>query len=266
VPKKLDMLGALSAAVPDRASYTPLMEQIAPDHPVTAVAGVFVGKDRPITVETHLFGPNAQQSGREIAATLLEGDALINRSKAEKAQEGKPASHGLFVPPETELKTAFDRYVGKAFRGDPTGADRAFQAVRAFYTGTAARDGDVFLKDKGIDTGRLERSVRAVIGEVYDYNGRGEVLLPLGMERDTFKDRVRSRFADAVKASGLPDNLVDQLPAVGLLNRGEGRYLVISGTRPLTDRRNEPLELNVNDVPPVSSSKRRNLGAKDVPL
>lgn len=257
VEQKTTFLAAIRKAVPDQQAYTSLLSQMAQDSPVTAVAGVVAARDRWVTVQRRVFGANVEQSPREVASLILEGEGAINRSKDAKAQDGRPASRGLFVPPEDKLKAAFAQATGGAFASDPGGADLAFQGVRAYYVGASIREGDVFDKDKGVNTDRLQRSLRAVVGEVHDFQGRGTVLLPWGMDSATFQDRVRKRYGEAVRAAGLPEGYVNMLPGMGLQQLGDGRYLVKSGTSYLLGKNGRPVEIDVGDQYMLDAKGRR---------
>lgn len=244
---KAQILARLRDTVRDPEAYGAIMGQIAPDSPVTAAAGAILGKEGSTVVQPAWWGRSVRQSPREIASVMLEGETALNRSKEVKAQDGKISSRGLFGPPDEKLKAAFDDAIGKAFATDQGGAETAFQAVRAYYVGSAIRDGELWDKDRGIDSDRMSRALRAVVGEVVNFNSRGEVRLPWGMDEGTFNDRVRKRFPEAVTAAGLPEATATMLPALGLVQKGEGRYQLRSGTGWLLGKNGRPVEIDVND-------------------
>lgn len=259
---KVQSLSMLRESVNDREAYSVLMRQIAPDSPVTAVAGAILGKDRPQLLERNLFSPNVVAAPREVAGVILEGERLLNPLPGAKGQDGR--TKGFPMPAEALFRQEFSDQVGRAFAADASGADTAYQAVRAYYAGIASREGDV---SGELDPGRLKRALRAVTGGVTNFNGRGEVLLPWGMDEGEFKDAIGQRFRGAVKAAGLPDTVGDMLPALGLQQLGDGRYLVRSGTGYLLGKGGQPVEINLNEgVRSRSRVPGEPKGAKDVPL
>ncbi|WP_251282660.1 hypothetical protein, partial [Enterobacter hormaechei] len=77
------------------------------------------------------------------------------------------------LPPEKEFRDQFTRDTGALFAGRPGAADVAMQAVRAYYTGQSAADGDHSPEE---NSDRLNKGNTAALGAVVDVNGRGEVL------------------------------------------------------------------------------------------
>jgi hypothetical protein len=132
--------------------------------------------------------------------------------------------------------------VGRAFAGDPNGANFAYQAVKAYYAGKSARDGDV---SGQIDTGRLKEAVNAVIGGVTDVNGKGEVVRPWGMSEERFKNGIQFAFKEAITANGYTGTVLDNFGAYGAQSAGDGKYLMRSGSGYLTDKNGNPIVLDL---------------------
>lgn len=235
------ILDALRKGLNDDRAYRAAVQQIAPDSPVTAVAGVIRGKSREAVVASGVLGMGRQTiSGKETSDLILEGEVILNRSKAQKGEDGK--TKGFPMPPDKEFNSTFASSVGTAFANDEAGYERAYQAARAWYAGKSIREGDY---TGALNSGRLDKAIRAVTGGVDNFNGRGSVLLPWGMDGSQFKDAVRKDFPRAVKDAGLPGNTVDMFPHYGLLQKGDGRYFVTNGTQPIIGANGRPLEVRV---------------------
>ncbi len=238
--QQTELFGTLRNAIGDDAAFTAAMQQIAPDSPVKALAGILMAKQRKITLEKNWIASDVTATGGDVGEIMLEGEGLLNKTKGQKAEDGK--AKGFPLPPEKEFRDQFSSVAGKVFGGRPQAYETAIQAVRAYYTGKAAQDGDV---SGQIDGTRMKQAITAVLGEVVNYNGNGEVLAPWGMDKGTFKDKVKASFASEIKARGMPDSARDQLPALGLKNIGDGSYYVVQGRNFLYDPNGQPVIIKV---------------------
>lgn len=255
--QKTKWLSDLSGWLDDREAYSAMMQQIAPDSPVTAVAGSILGKTRPTVIERNFVRADTKQTPREVGALLLEGERLLNPTRGDKAQDGR--TKGFPMPKEEDFKREFSDQVGRAFAGDPQGADTAYQAVKAYYAGSAAREGNL---SGDLDRALLRKSLNAITGGIVNYNGRGEVLVPWGMDEPGFKDAVRKAWPATVKNAGLDEaQWGSMLPALGLQNLGDSRYLVRNGTGYLLGKNGRPVEVNLSDTRDSAAVRR----AKQVP-
>jgi GH24 family phage-related lysozyme (muramidase) len=208
----------------DQRAYMSIMTQIAADSPVTAIAGSLLTRTQPATIPGGWLGSDIQLQPRDVAATILEGEAILNPNKADKEQDGRGGKFPM--PKEIDLQMAFNDTVGAAFRGDAKGYETAYQAFKSYYAGKSSRDG--VLADS-LDSRRAKEAAFAVTGGVADFNGNGEVLKPWGMAEDQFKDRVSKSFNEQMQAAGLKGSGMDDLSAYGLQSIGEGKYLVTNG-------------------------------------
>ena len=241
---KLGMLNAIKTSVSDPAAYRAVMQQIAPDSPVTAMAGMILSKDS-VAVGSRLVSADVLYKPREVAGMIVEGEALINPTKTAKGEDGKGK---LFpMPKEQEIRDQFNSKVGKAFAGDPRGADFAYQAVKAYYAGKSARVGDV----SGQTNSRtLDEAIEAVIGGVSDGGtGNTKVVRPWGMTEERFKDGIKQAFNDAIIVNGYMGTPADALGKFSLQNAGDGKYMLINGTGPLLSKDNvSPVVLDLNKL------------------
>lgn len=228
------MLGMMRQAINDDGIYNAVMQQLAPDAPMTAYAGMLAARERSMTLATHWFKPDDVATSGDVAATLLQGAELL-QGKGDKAFK---------APKDTDFRQAFTDATGKLFAGRPGAADVAMQAVKAYYVGKSAADGDV---SGEVDSGRLQQAITAALGNVADVNGNGEVLVPWGMDADTFEQRAEDAFKAAVKAKGVTGATGADWSDFGLQQRSGNSYYVTHGRSYLHDVHGQPLVITVGE-------------------
>ena len=242
--QQAQIFGALRNAAGDDASFKGMMQQIAPDAPIKALAGMLSSKQRNLTLATHWFSPNDVAPSGDVASTMLQGEALLNPTKAQKGEDGKP-SKGLFLPETTQLQADFQDRVGDAFAGRPGAAETAFQAVQAYYVGKAAQTGRLAASKQDIDSGLVKEAITATLGNVVDFNGRGSVLAPWGMTAGDFQDKAYAALTAAGKAHGLDEAGAAALHNVGLKNIGDGTYYAMQGRNFVKDAKGNPIVITL---------------------
>jgi hypothetical protein len=210
------------------------------------MAGIILSKQSPVIVRNTFTADQVYQQ-QDVAGLILEGESLINPTKADKKEDGKGK---LFpMPKEQDMRDQFTSVVGKAFAADPRGADFAYQAVKAYYAGKSAREGDI----SGIvDSGRLKESINAVVGGVTDVNGKGEVVRPWGMSENSFKDGTKRAYDAAMAANGYTGSALDVYGAYGLQSAGDSKYMLRSGTGYLSDKTGNPIVLDLSEKPSMA--------------
>lgn len=232
------------AAGGDMDAYKGIMQQIAPDAPVKALAGMLAAKQRTLTLATHWFKPDDVAPSGGVAATMLQGEALLNPTKAQKAEDGKPTAK-IFLPEMTQLQSDFQDTVGNAFANNPSAAETAFQAVQAYYVGKAAQTGRLAANKQDIDSSILKEAITATLGNVVDYNGKGSVMAPWGMSIGDFQNKIPDALAQAGKAAGYSAERIEKLKNAGLQNFGDGTYLVTRGNNFEVDSHGNPLKVTL---------------------
>lgn len=248
--QKVGYLETIRRSITDPLAYRAIMQQIAPDSPVTAMAGMILSKQTEVT-RSSWFGLSKEVfPSQDVASVVLEGEALMNPGKAAKAEGG--TGKAFPMPKDQDLRDAFANQVGKAFAGDPNGAAFAMQAVKAYYAGKSARDGDV---SGALDAGRLKDAITAVIGGVTDVNGKGEVIRPWGMDESLFKNAAKNAFDKAIEANGYKGTQLDVWGSYGLQSAGDSKYLVRTGTGYLVGKTGRPIVLDLG-APTVSTFER----------
>lgn len=245
VEQATQMFSSLRKAAGDDATYTAIMQQVAPDSPVKASAGLIASRQRDTTLKRNWIASDVLASSQDVAATMLRGDAIINPSKAEKGADGKPKL-GLYMPDETAFQQAFTDQVGNTFAGRSGAADIAFQNVKAYYVGKADATGRLAANKQDVDQKILNEAITATLGQVIDYNGNGKVVAPWGMDKPAFENAVQRAWGKQnLTGSSVEGLAADQLARLGLENYTAGTYKVKVGRSYLTVG-GKPVVLNVD--------------------
>ena len=200
----LRLFDTIHTTIDDADTYKGAMRQLAPDSPISAVAG-------------SLYAVN-----KKAAEYVLKGEELLNPNKENAAANNTK----LFMPKEADLRSAFNDTVGDAFAGNADAANITYQAVKSAYAGLAA--------EKGItepDTGLIDEAIKHVTGGVVEL-GEGKVIPPYGMPEDVFKDKITTQFNEKAKAAGLNAGwgAIDRFKVQSL---GNDLYGFSKGTEPL---------------------------------
>lgn len=216
VQAKRDYFGALSTAMgSDTEAYSAIMAQLAPDDPVTAIAGVYAGKGV------------QDDKGNQVADLILRGEAVLRPNRKE---DGSPDKGKLWPMPtaqdEATMRRLFSDYERDAFAGHPQARSDHYQAAVAIYAAKSTEAGDA---SGVLDSDRWRESMRLATGGIDRYNGRS-VVLPWGMTYGNFKDGVRDRI-DAMEQQGqLPEGLTaSRLRDMPMESIGDGRYIFRAG-------------------------------------
>ena len=235
--QKLAYLGTIAQTVTDPRAQQAIFQQLAPDSPVTAVAGKLVAMNVNNVVNPGAMSKNLTFEPQKVATMIIEGEAILNPTKAAKGEDGKPVN--LIMPKGPDMRTEFDSMVGKTFTNQAEGAEIAYQAVRAYYAAKAVHTGTY----SGVyDPAIMQEAVRAVTGGTTTI-GSGTVRLPWGMDESSFKDKAFSNFQQLASASG-KKGADANLYTYGLENYGDA-YRVRNGTGFLNDDRGNPIVLNI---------------------
>ncbi|WP_442108691.1 hypothetical protein [Pseudomonas sp. NUPR-001] len=233
------LFGKLHAAMGDDQAYVGAMQQIAPDSPVRALSGVLAGKQRSLTTGTHWFRPDEVVSSGDVAKTMVLGESILNKSKAQKGQDGG----GKFpIPKQADFDLALGKQLGTVFAGQPQSYSLAAQAVKSYYTGAAAEAGDV---SGEVNNALMKRAIKATVGDVVDFNGSSTVA-PWGMPGDTFKNAAQQALVQTMKAQGMSDQDLATASALTLRQARDGVYYVMQGNQYKYGVDGKPLMLNVN--------------------
>jgi hypothetical protein len=236
-----DLFASLHEAAGSPDVYNGMLAQLVPDQPVKALAGMLSAKERALDTSDRTV------TSRNVAATMLRGDSILNPSKADKSQDGQSKGNKLFLPSaaQKDLQSKFEKVVGDTFAGRQDAADLAYQAVQAYYVGRAAELGTLAADSESADSDIVKEAVSATVGNVVDFNGEGHVLAPWGMDGDDFEDRAERAIAARVKELKVKDDP----DSFGLTNAsGDGEYTLTLGRQLLLDVNGQPITINVKPV------------------
>jgi len=258
-------LGLLRQSAGNDANYKAILQQIAPDAPVKAQAGLVDISQYSVTLERNFVTHNVVAKGPDIAKTMLYGDSIINPPKGQKAEDGK-VNAGLVMPDSMQLQAAFTGAVGNAFKGNLQAAQRSYQFVQAYYVGAAAQRGLLSSGTAGeIDSDLVDEAITATVGERINYNGNGDILLPWGMNESEFNDRIHYDIQKKMQAGILPKLYDGQISAMTLQNKKDGdkdSYAVYYGRTPARDNKGALVILDVSHAAPPPAPIKFQTGFK----
>lgn len=235
------LFATLHGAMGDDKAYSGAMQQIAPDSPIRALTGLLAGKQRSMVTNTHWFKPDDVVTSGDVAKTMALGESILNKSKTEKGSDGKGASFPL--PKQADFQLELNNQLGNVFAGQPQSYQLAAQAVKSYYTGAAAENGNV---SGEVDRGLLRQAIKASVGEVVDFNG-GKTLVPWGMPAHTFRDVATDRLVGTMKAQGMSEADISTADALTLRQYKDGIYYVMQGQQFKYGADGKPLMVNVNE-------------------
>lgn len=235
--QKLAYLGAVAKSVTDPQAAQSVFQQIAPDSPVTAVAGKLMTMTGSSPIGAGMFSKGTTYNPQTVATMIIQGEELLNPNKATKKEDGKPVN--LIMPKEQELRDPFNNAVGAAFTNQPQSAEVAYQSVKAYYAAKMAQLGDY---SGNVNTSAVKEAIEAVTGGASDFRNT-KVIRPWGMSDDNFKDNAKKAFDMEMTRMGRKGPSAN-FASYGLENFGDG-YRVRAGTGYVYDETGKPLTLYV---------------------
>lgn len=233
VTEKRQILGALSQALPDRDVYMATMGQIAPDDPVTAMAGAVARRGDGSAIGT--------TKGRLLSDLILRGQGLLAPNRKE---DGKPSGGTLIkMPADKDLDTAFASYEGNAFAGKEQARNAYVQSAKAVYAALSSDEGD---QTGVLNSGRWQTAMRLATGGIEKHNGRS-IVLPYGADYSDFRRGLDERAKTLIDSKRLDDQMtVARLRNLPLENVGDGRYVFRAGDGVLAGKDGRPVVIDFN--------------------
>ena len=204
---------------------------IAPDSAATAYSALILGTDdnqynnrSPSIPYSQFVTSKPTMNKYEVAKTILQGDQLINPTKAQK----DAGISAVKLPPDDKLRQTFDDEVGSSFSHNPQARQMAWSIYKSAYAGLAYTNGDSDgVNTKAVDSDIAEKAVQMATGGVIKGFNGGDVVMPFGMDKSTFKDRYTLAASDALKAAGLnPSGQSNFVP----VNVGDSQYRLVTGS------------------------------------
>lgn len=227
IDAKRSILQALKTVSDDTDVYKSIMASVAQKSPVMAYAGMVSTSSRQIEYDAGLFSATKTFTPSAVAETMLKGDEIISGQKFK-------------LPSMEKINAEFSMAVGDAYRNHPDAYQADLQAVRAYYAGAVSEEDT---PSEEINQSLLRRAIGIVAGATYE-SGDSKVLAPMGMSESDFADRIEAAWQVESTAAGYDGASLD---VFGLEALGNGRYAVMSGTRPLVGSNGGPMILNVED-------------------
>lgn len=235
--RKVEMLGALKAALPDFEAYQATMQQIAPDSPVTAWAGSLMNR-RPF-VENNLVRPDIEIAASKVSQLMLRGESLLNPSAGDRKEDGK--GRAMLMPKDKDLIGDFETMMGAAYRSRPDAHQIAMQSSKAVYAALSAEAGDYTGE---FNSGRWSQAVNMATGGATDYNG-AKVVRPYGLNDSEFKNAVYSEIG-RLTAAGQVALSKTMMGRLQLESAGDAKYLMKSGAGYLLGKNGQPVLIDLS--------------------
>jgi hypothetical protein len=261
--QKTAYFATIAKAIPNQDALHAIMQQIAPDSPVSAVVGKLATMDKNNVIrEGGIFTSELSYNPQVVASMIARGEELINPGKNAKGEDGKPKMN--LLPKEQDFDQQFNNEIGSTFTGQQRDAyNTAMQAVKAYYAAAAEKDSDY---SGVIKPDRLKTAIEAVTGGASNINGT-QVRRPWGMMPDTFVNKARSAFDAKMVELGRKGSNANFFNH-GLENYGDG-YRIIDGTGYMRDNDGKTIVLDVagNMAPPARppANPTQPVGAKSKP-
>ncbi|HBB3567704.1 TPA: hypothetical protein KAD74_002995, partial [Escherichia coli] len=204
---------------------------IAPNSAATAYSALLLGtpdnqydNTRPTIPYSQFIGYKPTMNKYDVAKVILSGDQLLNPTKAMKNAGITPVQ----LPSEDKMKDAFDEQVGNAFARNPQLRQISYSLFKAAYAGIAYQSGDAStVRTSMPDTDIVADAVKYATGGIYNGFNGGDVVMPFGMDKSTFKDRYTTSAKQALKDAGLNVNAVSNFTPV---NIGNNQYRLVNGS------------------------------------
>jgi len=235
--KTVNLLQSLGQQL-EPAAMRQVAAAIAPNSAATAYAALLLGSpdnqynNRGGTIAYDQFVSYTPTMNKyDVAKTILIGDQLLNPTGEMK----KAGVTAVQLPSDDKLKKAFDTGTGNSFSSNPQAGQMAYGVFKATYAALAYRNSDASKSSTlVVDKDLAEQAVQMATGGVYkDFrrngigNDNGDVVMPFGMDKTTFKDKFTVSAQAAFKSAGLsPASQVNFTP----VNIGNGQYRMLAGS------------------------------------
>ncbi|HBR7407548.1 TPA: hypothetical protein L9333_000728 [Klebsiella pneumoniae] len=204
---------------------------IAPSSAATAYSALLLGtpdnqydNTKPSIAYSQFIGYKPTMNKYDVSKVILAGDQLLNPTKGMKDAGITPVQ----LPSEDKLKRAFDDQVGNAFANNPQARQLSYSLFKSAYAGIAYQSGDsAMTRTDAANSDVVEKAAQYATGGVYKGFNGGDVVMPFGMDKSTFKDRYTVAAQQALKDAGLNENAASNFTPV---NIGNNQYRLVSGS------------------------------------
>lgn len=204
---------------------------IAPNSAATAYSALLLGtpdnqydNTKPSIAYSQFVGYKPTMNKYDVSKVVLAGDQLLNPTKAMKDAGITPVQ----LPSEDKMKRAFDDQVGNSFANNPQARQLSYSLFKSAYAGIAYQSGDAAMtRTDAANSDVVEKAAQYATGGVYKGFNGGDVVMPFGMDKSTFKDRYTASAQQALKDAGLNVNAASNFTPV---NIGNNQYRLVSGS------------------------------------
>lgn len=232
--QKIEYLDAIRQGLKNNESYTAALRQISKSNTSLAIAGMIMSKPTQLTVEYNKMSSDIVVSSQQAAQLIVQGSTARKSGK------------DFVLPKDTELREEFADFVGDVFAGDIDGANSAYEVAKDAYAGMMAKNGNI---NGEYDKDIWQQAINIATGGIYDFNGRGRVMLPWGMDSDTFKTQVKRELKELEPAIG---NV--SIDVIGMQSLGDSQYLIKRGSGYLLYKDGSPVIIDltrekIRDIP-----------------
>ncbi|EFE55865.1 hypothetical protein PROVRETT_05517 [Providencia rettgeri DSM 1131] len=232
--QKIEYLDAIRQGLKNNESYTAALRQVSKSDTSLAVAGVIMNKPTQLTVEYNKWSSDIVVTPQQAAQLIVQGSTARKSGK------------DFVLPKDTELREEFADFVGDVFAGDIDGANSAYEVAKDAYAGMMAKNGNI---NGEYDKDIWQQAINIATGGIYDFNGRGKVMLPWGMDGDTFKKQVKSELKYHEPEIG---NI--SVDIIGMQSLGDSQYLIKRGSGYLLYKDGTPVIIDltrekIRDIP-----------------
>lgn len=230
VDQTIKLLQSMGETLP-----APAMRQvasaIAPSSAATAYSALLLGSpdnqydnNKPVIAYSQFIGYKPTMNKYDVSKVILAGDQLLNPTKAMKDAGITPVQ----LPSEDKLKRDFDDQVGNSFSRNPQARQAAFGIFKSAYAGIAYQSGNASMtRTDAANSDVVEKAAQYATGGVYKGFNGGDVVMPFGMDKSTFKDRYTVASKQALKDAGLNENAASNFTPV---NIGNNQYKLVTGS------------------------------------
>lgn len=230
VDQTISLLQSMGQSLPP-AAMRQVASAIAPNNAATAYSALLLGtpdnqydNTKSSIAYSQFIGYKPTMNKYDVSKVILAGDQLLNPTKAMKDSGISPVQ----LPSEDKLKRAFDDQVGNAFANNPQARQLSYNLFKAAYAGVAYQSGDASMtRTDAANSDVVEKAAQYATGGVYKGFNGGDVVMPFGMDKSTFKDRYTVAAQQALKDAGLNENAASNFTPV---NIGNNQYRLVSGS------------------------------------
>ncbi|EAQ6843735.1 hypothetical protein AA699_22185 [Salmonella enterica] len=230
VDQTINLLQTMGQTLPP-AAMRQVASAIAPNNAATAYSALLLGTPdnqydnrNPVISYDQFIGYKPTMNKYDVSKVILAGDQLLNPTKAMKDAGISPVQ----LPSEDKLKRAFDDQVGNAFANNPQARQLSYNLFKAAYAGISYQSGDASMtRTDAANSDVVEKAAQYATGGVYKGFNGGDVVMPFGMDKLTFKDRYTVSAQKTLKDAGLNVNAASNFTPV---NIGNNQYRLVSGS------------------------------------